>query len=146
MTDVHDISMVDDKALTLHTGSPHYVTFQDDVTHIDVFREGRAIRNSPGFIEEGINVNFVQQTGPGEITVRTYERGVEDETYACGTGVVAAAIGSSYHSLVEVSSWIIHALGGDLKVDFDRTGSREFKKVTLTGPAVEVFKGEIPCP
>lgn len=146
MTDVNQLVEVDDKSLTLHTGSPHYVSFQDDLSQIDVFREGRAIRNSPRFIAEGINVNFVQQTGTGEITVRTYERGVEDETYACGTGVVAAAIGSSYHSPLEVSSWMIHALGGDLKVDFQRTGPNEFKKVTLTGPAVEVFKGEIPCP
>jgi diaminopimelate epimerase len=146
MTDVHEVVVIDDKALTLHTGSPHYISFHDHVGTMDVFREGRAIRNSERFQKEGINVNFVEQTGPGEITVRTYERGVEDETYACGTGVVAAAIGSTYHSPVPVSSWMIHALGGDLKVDFHRTGPQEFCEVTLTGPAVEVFKGEIPCP
>lgn len=146
MTDVHEVIIIDDKALTLHTGSPHYISFHDQVDRMDVFSEGRAIRDSLRFFEEGINVNFVEQTGPGEITVRTYERGVEDETYACGTGVVAAAIGSSFHSPETISSWVIHALGGDLKVDFQRTGPQEFKMVTLTGPAVEVFKGEIPCP
>lgn len=128
----------------LHTGSPHYVGFCHDIALIDVFAEGKSIRNSPRFVEEGINVNFVESISPGEIDIRTYERGVEDETFACGTGVVAGAIASACRSGQPISSWKVHAKGGDLQVDFERIGPEQFRSVKLTGPAVEVFRGEIP--
>ena len=147
MTDVHQILLTGEDALILNTGSPHYITFRDQVAGLDVFAEGRAIRNSPSFQKEGINVNFVEHNGSGEISVRTYERGVEDETFACGTGVVAAAIASAYASgNNDLSSWTVHAKGGDLRVDFLRSAKQDFTKVHLTGPAVEVFRGEIPGP
>lgn len=143
MKDVDEVVRMDEDSLTLHTGSPHYVTFRNDIHVIDVFAEGRAIRNSPHFITEGINVNFVEPVNQGEIRIRTYERGVEDETFACGTGVVAAAIASAFVSPGDITSWQVHAKGGDLKVDFDKNKNGHFTHVMLTGPAVEVFKGSI---
>ena len=143
MKDVSDISTINPTSFTLNTGSPHYVTFLENINDLDVFTAGRAIRNSPSFVEEGINVNFVAELQPGEITIRTYERGVEDETFACGTGVVAAALAASFQSPHEISSWQVHAKGGDLNVDFKRNGIQDFSSIWLTGPAEEVFKGEI---
>lgn len=143
MKDIDHVELQDEFAV-LHTGSPHYVGFRHDIGGIDVFTEGRSIRNSPRFAEEGINVNFVQTLAPGEIAIRTYERGVEDETFACGTGVVAGAIASACRSDLAISSWKVHARGGDLRVDFERDGPEQFRSVRLTGPAVEVFSGEIP--
>lgn len=146
MTDVDQVIRIDGNTHTLNTGSPHYVAFRDELEEIDVFTEGRAIRNSPPFADKGINVNFVSRDGDGEISIRTYERGVEDETYACGTGVVAAAIASAYSEKDTGLSWLVHAKGGDLRVNFTRYDEARFKDVTLTGPAVEVFRGEIPGP
>jgi len=143
MKDVDEVIRIDDDSLTLHTGSPHYVTFRQDIHHLDVFNEGRSIRNSPRFFAEGINVNFVESIGPGEINIRTYERGVEDETFACGTGVVAAAMASALMTSGGITSWKVHAKGGDLRVDFRHTAAQEFKHVLLTGPAERVFEGEI---
>ncbi len=143
MKDVHAIDRIDDNSFTLNTGSPHYVTFLDSLADMDVFKEGKAIRNSPLFKEEGINVNFVEEVASGEIIIRTYERGVEDETFACGTGVVAAALAASYHSSNNLKTWSVHARGGDLQVDFQKDGSQQYSAIWLTGPAVEVFKGEI---
>ena len=101
----------------LNTGSPHYVQKVSDENIIDVFKEGRIIRNSPVFIKEGINVNFVAIKEDG-LYVRTYERGVEDETLSCGTGVTAAAIalGKKMEGLNIVS---INTLGGKLQVKFN---------------------------
>jgi diaminopimelate epimerase len=144
MKDVDTINTVNEKAVTLHTGSPHYISFRDDVQSLDVFTEGRTIRNSNTFKAEGINVNFVESIHPGEIRIRTYERGVEDETYACGTGVVAAAIASAYRSPEHITTWQVHAKGGDLQVDFKMDGERHFRGVYLTGPAERVFEGYIP--
>jgi diaminopimelate epimerase len=146
MTDVDQVLRIDPNTHTLNTGSPHYVAFRDELEDMDVFVEGRAIRNSPPFADRGINVNFVSRDGDGEISIRTYERGVEDETYACGTGVVAAAIASAYSQKDTGLSWLVHAKGGDLRVNFTRNDEARFKDVTLTGPAVEVFRGEIPGP
>jgi diaminopimelate epimerase len=144
MKDVEEVVRIDDHSLTLNTGSPHFINFRQSVADLDVFSEGRAVRYSPRFNANGINVNFVERISDGEIIIRTYERGVEDETFACGTGVVAAAIASAYNSGVETSSWLVHAKGGDLHVDFRRAGEQSFQDVLLTGPAVSIFKGEIP--
>lgn len=126
----------------LDTGSPHYVTFVDDVARVDVVQEGRAVRYSDRFEGEGTNVNFVQLTSGG-ISVATYERGVEDETLACGTGVTASAI--AYYlrkpgkSRQEVA---IRAKGGQLLVRF-RPADGGFEEIWLCGPAALVFEGEI---
>lgn len=127
----------------LNTGSPHYVRFTGDVKSINLVAEARSIRYSERFSEKGINVNFVQQLDKGKISVRTYERGVEDETLSCGTGVVASALAfvSSLagHSLEKIS---VETPGGSLEVTFRREGSA-FKDIYLTGPAEKVFEGEI---
>src|SRR5688572_27915793 len=96
MVDVNEIEKRENGAYVLYTGSPHYVAFVKELEDIDVKETGRMIRHSAPFQKEGINVNFVQVIQPGEIKIRTYERGVEDETYACGTGVVAAALAHAF--------------------------------------------------
>jgi diaminopimelate epimerase len=144
MTDVEEVKHLDGHTATLYTGSPHYVKVVDQLEALDVFKEGRAIRNSPSFEQEGINVNFVELIKDGELSIRTYERGVEDETYACGTGVVAAAIAGAFLKNGDTNAWLVHAKGGDLTVDFQRIGPQEFRKVNLTGPAEAVFSGELP--
>jgi diaminopimelate epimerase len=126
----------------LNTGSPHYVKMVSIVENHDVFNEGRAIRNSNHFAKEGVNVNFVQQKDDDEIIVRTYERGVEDETYSCGTGVTAAAL-VCYHNEIGFNDVIVHTRGGKLSVEFDKHGTREFNNIWLCGPAEKVFEGEV---
>ncbi len=125
----------------LDTGSPHFVQFVNDVANTDVFHEGRRIRQLPMFGNGGTNVNFVQRIG-NELVVRTYERGVEDETYSCGTGVTAAAIASvgfetgNYHINIKTP-------GGDLSVLFNKTQAATAEEVVLKGPAAYVFRGTV---
>lgn len=126
----------------LNTGSPHYVTFVEDVETFDVVGEGRAIRNSARFAEMGTNVNFVQPDTNG-ITVATYERGVEDETLSCGTGVTAAAIAWYLQAEDKQHTRIpIRAKGGSLEVRLE-PAARGFRNIWLCGPAEFVFWGEI---
>jgi len=133
--------------LTVHsvnTGVPHAVIFVDDLEAVDVVRLGAAIRYHAHFQPKGTNVNFAQAIAPGEISVRTYERGVEGETLACGTGVVACAL---IHHLEsgQPSPVRVTVRGGDtLQVGFQAGASRgEFQNVTLTGPADFVFDGTV---
>jgi diaminopimelate epimerase len=126
----------------LNTGSPHYVEIREGVMHLDVVQKGRNIRYSPPFRENGINVNFVEQTEePDKIIVRTYERGVEDETYSCGTGVTAAAL-VCYHNSTGFNRVEVQTKGGGLSVEYDKEGDR-FNNIWLQGPAEKVFRGEI---
>jgi diaminopimelate epimerase len=125
----------------LNTGSPHYVAWVRDVNAIDVFSEGKAIRNSPEFKLEGINVNFTQIVGDS-ISVRTYERGVEDETMSCGTGVTAAAIAATCHSTGTFNTHVATP-GGKLQLSFTKNTPTSATDVLLTGPAVFVFQGVI---
>jgi diaminopimelate epimerase len=143
MKNVEAINVIDDGQFIRDTGSPHYMMITTELDDIDVRLEGRRIRNLPSFGIKGINVNFVQPMGPGEIAIRTYERGVEDETLACGTGVVAAAIASAFSSADPIDDWKVHARGGQLRVTFKRDGPMAYSDVRLIGPAVEVFSGEI---
>jgi diaminopimelate epimerase len=127
---------------SLNTGVPHAVIFVDDLEAVDVARLGAAIRYHAHFAPKGTNVNFVQVLAPGEIAIRTYERGVEGETLACGTGVVACAL--IHHLEAGVDAPVrIDVRGGDtLEVGFETgTDAAEFKNVTLTGPADFVFDG-----
>ncbi len=139
-----DVDTVDEHPTfsVLNTGSPHYIKFMNNVVQANVVHDGRTIRNSPAFAAEGINVNFVESTGQDSIFVRTYERGVEDETMSCGTGVTAAALMSAHNdrgfNRVEVRT-----PGGHLSVEFNKTGDNEFKDIWLCGPATFVFKGEL---
>lgn len=126
----------------LNTGSPHYVTFRDDIKNIDVYNRGREIRYSAEFSPEGTNVNFVEFQD-NKLFVRTYERGVENETLSCGTGVTASAISASIYSDSDKNSYDIITKGGYLNVSFKKQDSNTFSDVWLTGPATFVFKGEI---
>jgi len=128
----------------LNTGSPHFVKFVDDVKALDVFEEGRQIRYNDRFKAVGTNVNFVQPTDNG-IFVRTYERGVEDETYSCGTGVTAAALMTS-GTEEKTYTVPVQTLGGGLEVRFTKTGEREYEDIWLCGPATLVFEGDIHTP
>jgi diaminopimelate epimerase len=126
----------------LDTGSPHFVKFDPHVKDIDVFATGREIRYSPVFEKEGINVNFVEFMKDDSIYVRTYERGVENETLSCGTGVTASALVAAHNdsgfNRVEVKT-----PGGHLSVEFDKNDTEHFSNIWLCGPAEFVFKGEI---
>jgi diaminopimelate epimerase len=126
----------------LNTGSPHYVKLVNDVMEADVYKKGRDIRYSKDFEQEGINVNFVEQAGEDEIIVRTYERGVEDETYSCGTGVVAAAL-VCYHNENGFNEVEVKTLGGTLSVEFDRLDDDHYVNIWLSGPAEKVFEGKV---
>ena len=139
MKDVNNISHHFGDAV-LDTGSPHYVKTVGDVQNVNVFDEGRSIRNSREFKEKGINVNFVQSQDE-RIVVRTYERGVENETLSCGTGVTAAALVFA-HNEQGFNHVDVETLGGRLAVEFDKEYDK-FRNVWLSGPATYVFKGEI---
>ena len=116
----------------LDTGSPHYVQRVNDLEYFDVFGEGRRLRNMTDVFPEGTNVDFIEDLPDGRLFVRTYERGVEDETWACGTGVTACAIVTGNHCLV--------TRGGDFRVDFTPTGTA-YEKVKLTGPVSLNYTG-----
>jgi diaminopimelate epimerase len=126
----------------LDTGSPHYIKMVSNVMDLDVFKKGGEIRNSKEFVDEGINVNFVEQMSEvDKILVRTYERGVEDETYSCGTGVTAAAL-VCFHNENGFNEVEVKTLGGTLSVEYDKTDDTYFENIWLCGPAEKVFEGD----
>jgi diaminopimelate epimerase len=141
MMDVTTIQKTAD-AYFLNTGSPHHVTFVDTTETIDVYSIGKSIRYSAPYSPEGTNVNFVQIVSPSEINVRTYERGVENETLACGTGVVASAISTALKT-GQGNNFRINVKGGNLSVKFEQVGASHFTNIYLIGPAEFVFSGEI---
>ena len=127
----------------LNTGSPHYIKMANHVMELDVYKKGYEIRHSKEFEDEGINVNFVEQLEePDKIIVRTFERGVEDETYSCGTGVTAAAL-VCYHNENGFNDVEVQTLGGHLSVEFDRVDEDRFENIWLCGPAEKVFQGDV---
>ena len=125
----------------LNTGSPHYVKAVTDLAHIDVQQEGAAIRHQSHYEPKGINVNFYHIID-GELHVRTYERGVEAETLACGTGVTAVAI-TNTDSATGNFSIPVNTRGGRLRVSFLKKTSFSAEDIQLTGPAQFVFEGKI---
>jgi len=125
----------------LNTGVPHLVHFVDDLKIIDVDIEGRQLRYDARFQPAGTNVNFVKHEGD-KLTVYTYERGVECETLACGTGIAASALGAAYKSGINEGKYMVSAKGGELEVKFKREGEK-FTDVWLKGPAEMVFEGFI---
>lgn len=126
----------------LNTGSPHYVRFVGNVDAVDVVAEGRTVRYNSRFAAEGTNVNFVAANN-GIIDVRTYERGVEDETLSCGTGVTASAI-AAYLSGIENNNntYPIQTTGGNLRVHLLHQNG-QFNNIWLSGPVKFVFEGEV---
>jgi len=147
LNDVRHPTRINANAYVVHTGSPHLVVFSDEINGTDVFSEGQTIRNSDRWAPEGINVNFVKIHDQKSLSVRTYERGVENETLSCGTGVTAAAIAAYTHQGKEKpgTEMKVRAPGGKLSVAFTppEQNSGPFTGIHLTGPAVFVFKGEM---
>jgi len=140
MIDVDNVKVMED-AIFADTGSPHHIELVDDLANFPVFERGRKVRNEV-YGKEGSNINFVQQVNENTFQIRTYERGVEDETLACGTGVTAAAI--AMHTIKKTNTNVINLLveGGKLQVSFDFVDGT-YKNVILSGPAQFVFQGSI---
>ena len=139
MIDVDSVNR-DDDAYVMNTGSPHYVRIVKEVSFLNVFELGKEIRNHPNYKLEGINVNFVEDK-TDHLVVRTYERGVENETYACGTGATAAALAVAIeNNIIGHNSTPIKVLGGQLNIQFNYDGNR-FTDVFLEGPTKMVFEG-----
>lgn len=133
------------EAIFVNTGSPHHVIFSNEVEEIDIKKEGAAIRYSEEYrTSGGTNVNFVAPIDKGTFSVRTYERGVEDETLSCGTGVTAVALASYATQKTDATTVHLQTPGGELAVSFEPVGEG-FQNIWLTGPAKQVFKGEIEC-
>ncbi len=141
MQDVHEITSYKDD-FVLDTGSPHYVQYRDDINHMDVYEDGKSIRNSSDFIKEGINVNFISFE-KNELYVVTYERGVEDETLSCGTGVTAAALVHAQNSELKENQISIKTKGGNLEVHSVKNDQGGYSDIWLCGPATFVFEGII---
>ncbi|MEN8124332.1 MAG: diaminopimelate epimerase [Bacteroidota bacterium] len=141
---MNNINLIEDhkEHIFLNTGSPHHVEFLDDISKIDVFNKGKEIRYGSPYFEKGTNVNFVQQIKPDIFKVRTYERGVENETLSCGTGVIAVAIAADYLQRSNSNNIKLQTLGGDLEVSF-QNDKNSYKQIKLKGPATYVFKGSI---
>lgn len=132
-------------SLFLDTGSPHHILFTENLKETDVKKEGARIRYSEKYVtNKGTNVNFVQEKDQNTFLVRTYERGVEDETYSCGTGVTAVALAAHATGRTSASNISLETPGGTLEVSFKREGE-SFKDIWLKGPAEFVFKGEVEC-
>ena len=136
---------VGDKNKSVHfinSGVPHVVIPVERIDDVDVRGEGTAIRHHQMFSPKGANVNFIEKRGAKQITIRTYERGVEDETLACGTGVVAGALIFAASENFDGPIGVLVRGGNELKVGFDKIDN-QFRNVTLTGPAEFVFEGTI---
>ncbi|MBN2251393.1 MAG: diaminopimelate epimerase [Candidatus Altiarchaeota archaeon] len=129
---------------SISTGNPHAIIFVKDVDSVDVRARGREVRNFLEAFPNGANVHFVQKMRDNGFLIRTYERGVEDETLACGTGICASAVAASLNDLAEASKPLIfHAAGGDLTIEL-KLDFASVKRVFMTGPAEEVYTGVIP--
>jgi diaminopimelate epimerase len=140
MGDVKEIQYIDSDYF-INTGAPHHLRFVDKLEDYDVVGTGQKIRNDRERYPEGTNVNFFSSISPDKIKVRTYERGVENETLSCGTGVTACAL---IYGLQQNKNKIdIQTPGGNLQVSFERTEKDGFREIILTGPADQVFSGNI---
>ena len=140
MKDVLDIKSFG-QDLILNTGSPHYIQIVEELDGFDVFKQGKKIRNSFEFKKEGINVNFVKIISDSEFYVRTFERGVENETLSCGTGVTAVALAMYHSGKTKLKNLKINTNGGILNVAF-KPSDLGFEKIILSGNVELVYKGE----
>lgn len=142
---MNDVSSIDtsQKEFVLNTGSPHFIHFTENVSDFDIVAYGKQIRYSETYKKEGINVNAVHQLNENAFEIRTYERGVEDETLSCGTGVTAAALALGEKNAVSGEfEYRVKSQGGNLSVKFTRNQDG-FSNIWLIGPAVSVFKGSV---
>ncbi len=140
MKDVEDIT-VRKNAVYMDTGSPHHVQMVSDIDAFEVYKEGAKLRYGL-YGKSGSNINFVEQESSDTFTIRTYERGVEDETLSCGTGVTAAALSMHKTDKTKNNRVIVNTRGGQLQVSFDCTDDG-YSNVHLIGEAKQVFKGDI---
>jgi len=141
MRDVAGVERIDPRTDRVHTGSPHLVVWVDAPADLDVVQAGRTVRFSEAYAPDGINVNFIR-AHDGRVEMRTYERGVEDETLSCGTGVTAAALAAMERGAVEHRCEVI-TRGGVLRVEAERDPDGGFTRVHLSGPVRHVFNGSI---
>lgn len=140
MIDVNNVNDLAQDTFFLNTGSPHYVKQVEKIEDFPIFETGKSVRYSEVFAPGGTNVNFMEMQGE-RLFVRTYERGVEDETYSCGTGVTAAAIAAS--RLGASVPVLVKTLGGELEVTFTKESNGNYTDIYLIGPAKRVFEGQI---
>ena len=156
---VHNASVIDDELIEMQmkinskitkndyglwvdTGSPHLIIETSNTDDIDVEKEGKLIRYSDNFRENGVNVNYVQKISDEVFKIRTYERGVENETLSCGTGATASAIAMNFLKKTNSEKIKIKTIGGDLNVKFN-TNNKSYKNIELSGHVSKVFSGEI---
>lgn len=141
---MQDVKLIEkhDHHLFLNTGSPHHVQMEFELEILDIKSQGSKIRYGAPYFNEGSNVNFVKKLNGNSFLVRTYERGVEDETLSCGTGVTAVALAMNYIGETEKNIVHLETPGGKLQVAFEKDGE-DYKNIWLIGPATQVFKGTI---
>lgn len=140
MNDVNGVEFIDDDYF-LNTGSPHYNKYVDHIHEVNIIDEAHQIRYNNRFKAEGTNINFIEKTDQG-VAIRTYERGVEDETLSCGTGATAVALTSSSKFQLE-SPINVKVQGGELTISFDKINDQKFENIWLIGEAKLVFSGTI---
>jgi len=142
MQDVAEVNTIGNDYF-LDSGSPHHIVFNENISALNVKEKGSAIRNNETYKKQGVNVNFVEAEN-GYFKVRTFERGVEDETLSCGTGVTAVAIAAEKAGKTKGNSVKVKTLGGDLEISFQKDKNK-YVEVWLSGPAKMVFEGTIVC-
>ena len=140
LQNIEEFKFIEDDVF-INTGSPHLVKIFNDISEMDVFKISRKIQKLAPFKSNGINVNFMSITNQSTIQLRTYERGVEDETLSCGTGAVAAAISLSIVSKKDLKKILVKTIGGDLFVEF-KNDNNKFYDIYLSGNVKKVFSGE----
>ena len=142
MGDVSEVIVEQTDHYIVQTGSPHYIIFQKGVEQADLISIAKGIRYSDKFKKDGINVNLVEEKADNQLLIRTYERGVEGETFACGTGITAAALAYNYKRN-KAETVDLKAIGGELKVSSSMVSKGVFNKIDLIGPAEFVYKGQV---
>ncbi|MFH1056142.1 MAG: diaminopimelate epimerase [Candidatus Altiarchaeota archaeon] len=131
------------KITAVGMGNPHAIVLHQSIDAVDLTEACPKIRHYASLFPKGVNVHFIQKTGPNEFKIRTYERGVEAETLACGTGICASAVAAVLNRKADMKKQILfHAKGGDIKVELDGTPD-DIQKTYLIGPAQEVYTGKI---
>lgn len=143
MGDVSEITKIEND-FVIYTGSPHYIRFIDAINDLDIVQFGKQVRYSEEFKNDGINVNLVEIVDANNLIVNTYERGVEDETLSCGTGVTACVLAFAYQTqLLGEHKVSVKVKGGNLSVFFNQETLGKFTTIHLIGPGQFVFSGEI---
>ncbi|MAO32366.1 MAG: diaminopimelate epimerase [Crocinitomicaceae bacterium] len=139
--DVQEVKEINGDVFVLNTGSPHYISYDSSLLD-DFVEQARKIRHSASFLPEGINVNVVSEIDKKTLKIKTFERGVENETLACGTGIVASALSYLYKNNIHGNSSIhVISAGGELLVQTDYSKNKGFENIYLTGNAELIFEG-----